>query len=111
MIKFASRLSLFNTFLISMIVITAFSSGVIAYFWISSEYQKFETESRILKNVYLEKQKAVLKSEVRNAVGYIEYMKSQTEIRLKEEIKSRTYEAYAIALNIYEQYQAILSQR
>jgi two-component system, NtrC family, sensor kinase len=103
MFKSALKISLSNAFLLSMIVTTAFSSTVIAYFWISSTYSDFEIESEVLKRRYIDDQKANLKSEVRSAVDYIEFKRSQTESRLKEGIKLRTFEAHAIALNIYEQ--------
>ena len=103
MFKSALKISLSNAFLLSMIVTTAFSSTVIAYFWISSTYSDFEIESEVLKRRYIDDQKANLKSEVRSAVEYIEFKRSQTESRLKEGIKLRTFEAHAIALNIYEQ--------
>ena len=79
-------------------VISIFSLG---YLWITSELAAFEEEVSALRESYLENQKKLLKREVNHTLSFVNYMKSQTERRLRESIKGRVYEAYAITENIY----------
>ena len=79
-------------------VISIFSVG---YLWITSELAGFEKEVSALRESYLESQKKLLKREVNYALDFVNYMKSQTERRLRDSIKGRVYEAYAITENIY----------
>ena len=79
-------------------VISIFSLG---YLWVTSEWSMFEKEANSLRASYLESQKITLKSEVNQALNFVNYMKSQTEKRLQESLKGRVGEAYAIIENIY----------
>lgn len=94
--------SLITTFLRATLIIALVASGLIGYFWIIFEYERFHEETAKLKQDYLAGQRAQLKQEIDKAVGYIYSQRSKTEARLKSTIESRTNEAYAIALNIYE---------
>jgi signal transduction histidine kinase len=42
-----------------------------------------------------------LKNEVQAVLDYVQYMRGQTEKRLRSSIKGRVNEAHAIAMNIY----------
>ncbi|MBI9076991.1 MAG: cache domain-containing protein [Desulfatibacillum sp.] len=76
---------------------------ILGYIWISHQYDLFARESMDLASRMEAMQKQRVKEEVQNAVEFVDYMTSQTEGRLKTSIKSRTYEAYAIASHIYSQ--------
>jgi signal transduction histidine kinase len=52
---------------------------------------------------YIASQKQIIKQEVNRVVDLISYEKAQSEILTREKIKSRVYEAYSIAQNIYQQ--------
>ena len=54
-----------------------------------------------MRKQYINDYKDMLKLEVEAAVDYMKYKMAQTEERLKESIKARVYEAYAIARNLY----------
>lgn len=84
--------------IIGFVVITAL---ILGYMWIDKEYSQFNEEAKALREEYIKNQKSILKNEVNGAIKYIDFEKSQTEIRLKEDIRNRTYEAYSIAMNIY----------
>lgn len=92
--------------IIGFVVIT---SLILGYMWIDKEYSRFNEEAKALREEYIKNQKSILKNEVNRAVEYIEFEKSKAEIRLKEDIKSRTYEAYSIAMNIYDKNKGIKS--
>ena len=91
-------------FLIRHMVFIAFVSfGLLLFIWVINEYSVFSSESKLLREEYQNSQKAMLRSEVNNVVDYIEYMKAQTERRLKSELQGRVYEAIDIATNIYQE--------
>jgi len=70
---------------------------------IVTEYRQFQSESDKIRSAYINTQKQIIKGEIDKAITYINYMKLQTEHRLKKNIQERTYEAIAIASNIYSE--------
>ena len=92
-----------KTFLYSMIFVTVVAILISGFITISYQYRKFDADAENMRVSYMEGRKTMIKSEVERVVDYIEYMKSQTENRLKGQIKSRTYEAFEIAMNIFQQ--------
>jgi PAS domain S-box-containing protein len=52
---------------------------------------------------YITRQKQIIKQEVDRVVNMIRYEKTQSEMLTRKKIKSRVYEAYTIAQNIYQQ--------
>ena len=99
-------LSLITAFLRSTLVIALVASGLIGYFWVSFEYDRFHEETEKLRQNYLTQHKNLLKDHVDNAALFVQNQRSKTEARLKQTIQSRTNEAYAIALNIYQENRA-----
>ncbi len=94
--------SISRSFLINMCVVAIVSIGLLVGLWTWAEYADFREESEALRSRLLEDYKDSIRNEVQKAVDYIEYMKSQTEKRLRSSIKERVYEAHAIASHIYE---------
>ncbi|MCE5249322.1 cache domain-containing protein [bacterium] len=86
-----------------MVLVTFIPIVILGYFWISQEYKVFKKESDKLRQNYIETQKSLIKNEVDKVSDYIDYMRSQTEIRLKETIRERVLEAHSIANHIYEE--------
>ena len=95
------KFSINRIFLINMALVGVISIFSVGYLWITSELAGFEKEVSALRESYLESQKKLLKREVNYALDFVNYMKSQTERRLRDSIKGRVYEAYAITENIY----------
>ena len=56
-----------------------------------------------MRTDYVEQQKQMSKREVERVVNMINYERTQSELLTKGKIKSRVYEAHAIAQNIYQQ--------
>ena len=86
----------------NMVIIASVMFGLLLLVWVVNEYYIFSSEAKSLKVEYEDAQKTVLKNEVNNVVNYIDYMKNQTERRLKSELKNRVNEAIDIARNIYQ---------
>lgn len=85
-----------------MIWIAFLSSGLLYSIWIFSEYISFTNESKAIRQQYIADHKQTLKMEVNRVIDYVEYMRNQIPVRLKEDIKKRVAQAHDIAMNIYE---------
>jgi signal transduction histidine kinase len=106
MLLYKHKLSLASVFLFTLIFLSFLSFGTIGILWIRSEYIQFKRISTTYESEYINSQKAILKGEVERVIDFINYMRTQTEKRLRQNVKDRTHEAYHIAMNIYEQNKA-----
>jgi len=66
-------------------------------------YRDFSFRADQMRTNYIARQKRIIKEEVNRVVNLISYEKAQSGILTREKIKSRVYEAYYIAQNIYQQ--------
>jgi PAS domain S-box-containing protein len=66
-------------------------------------YRDFNVRADQIRADYTARQKQIIKQEVERAVDMIHYEKAQSEMLTKSKIKSRVYEAYAIAQHIYQE--------
>ena len=85
-----------------VIVIIITIGGSIIVIDIVRSYRDFNSRADQMRADYTARQKQIIKQEVERVVGMIRYEKAQSEILTKTKIKSRAYEAYAIAQNIYQ---------
>lgn len=97
-----------QTFLSGMMFLAIISVGLVGYFWIADEYKGFKNEELTLREEYVENQKNLIKNETERVIDYINYKKSQAEVRLKQVIRSRTNEAYSIASHLYNKHKAVM---
>ena len=88
---------LFTGFAVS----TIFIASGIGYYLISRDYQRFNTEALHFREEYIASQRQHIKQEVEQVVAYIQYNWAKAEERLRENLKDRTNEAFAIATNLY----------
>lgn len=70
---------------------------------VMGSYRDFNSFSETIRTEYLANQKQFVKQEVLHVIDLISYEKSQSEEFARDLIKTRVYEAVAIAQNIYEQ--------
>lgn len=70
---------------------------------ILGSYAEHNRRCRQMRADYLAGRKQLIKQEVMRVVELISYQKSHTEALTEEKIKTKVYEAYAIAQNIYQQ--------
>lgn len=66
-----------------MVVLAFVSVGLVGYFWITSEYERFKREKVALTEEYLAAQKALIKNETEKVIDYIAFKKSQAVNRLQ----------------------------
>ena len=88
----------------NMLLATILAIGVLGGLWIWSEYAAFRMELETTQADFLDGYKTMLKNELDKALFYIDYQKTHVRSYLMNSIKSRVYEAHAIAGNIYQQY-------
>jgi PAS domain S-box-containing protein len=100
--KSNKKVKLWKQILKYSIYITVLLTVLLGYFWIDSVHTRYQNDLQNYREDYLETQKDRIQYEVENAIRYINFKKSQTEERLKEEIKTRVNEAHSIAQNIYK---------
>jgi len=67
-------------------------------------YRDFNFRVDQMRADYIAEQKQVIKNEVERVVATIHYEQKQSEALTKRKIKSRVYEAHAVAQNIYQKY-------
>ena len=67
-----------------------------------SSYREFNIQSDQMRADFINSRKQLVKQEVDRVVEMIRYEKAQSEQLIKQKIKTRVYEAYAIAQNIYQ---------
>ncbi|GEM_PF-4496708 len=83
---------------------------LLAYVWMAGELKGRKAEFDQVRQSYIASQKDTVQAQVRQAVHYIEHKKSLAEKRVRQEVKSRTLEAHATALYIWEKNKDIHSR-
>ncbi len=74
--------------------------------WVQIEYAAFSADADEIRQSFITSQKQMLRAEVNRVLEYVQYMRNQTENRIKHTIQARVDEACRIAENIYRENQA-----
>ena len=82
------------------IVFLLMVGGSIIILDITVSYRDFHLRAEQIRADYIIRQKEMIKQEVDRVVAMINYEKAQSESITKEKIKTRVYEAHAIAQHI-----------
>lgn len=98
----AKKLSLFHYF--HFMAIAIFLTFAIAFFSLSfyNIKQKFYTDVANLQKHYIETQKNILKNEVDNLIDHINLLRQSSYANTQQLVRSRVYEAYDVAMQIYK---------
>jgi len=99
-----------RVFFLNLIVGMTLSFVLLGFLWITWESERFNPMSEGLRSEFLSSQKEKKKCDVEKVIEFIGYKKSQTETRLKRDIRNRTNEAWHIATHIYDQNKATRSE-
>jgi two-component system, NtrC family, sensor kinase len=83
--------------------VTIVSLSIMLFFYFENKKIFNEEKKEIEEHFILENKKNV-KDEVLRVYDFINHLQKTTEDELKKNVKSRVYEAHAIATNIYEKY-------
>jgi PAS domain S-box-containing protein len=98
----AGQKSLVNVFWASMTLLYMILVSVLAYLWVGGELKARQTEFNQIRKTYVSAQKEAIKTQVRQAIHYIEHKRSLAEQRVRQRVKSRTLEAWETARYIWE---------
>ncbi|MCK5539886.1 MAG: cache domain-containing protein, partial [Deltaproteobacteria bacterium] len=104
------RTSFFKSIQLWVIIFMIAVGGSIIIFDIIISYRDFDVQAERIRTDYIVQQKEMIKQEVDRVVAMINHEKAQSEAVVKEKIKSRVYEAYAIAQHIYLQNKSVKSK-
>ncbi len=99
-----------NLFQLWGILLIVGLAACITAFDIFGSLGDFHSQSDKMRLEYIHSQEQIVKQEVLDVVKLISYEKAQNIILTKKTIQSRTYEAIAIAQNIYEQNKTVKSR-
>jgi PAS domain S-box-containing protein len=107
--KHAKR-SIPQTMIIIMLLMMTVNISIIGGLWIIQESVGYDREASMSRERYLSTRKNEMKQLVDNTVAYVEYKRRQTDLRTRQIIKERVYEAHAIASHIFDQYRTEKNQ-
>lgn len=86
---------------LSTIILTASAIVLVEGYF---EYSEFSTRAEKFEADYIQSQKTLIKQEVIKVTDYISLKRSQIQLKVKQNITSRVYDAHAIATNIYNKF-------
>ena len=84
------------------IFIMAISIIITLFLYLEME-KELKKEKDSIKNEYIKTNKELVELDVKNLHDFITKTQESTEKKLKENIKSRVYEAHSIAMKIYNE--------
>lgn len=93
-----------------IVVLVMISILTIGITWINSTRITAKETAEEIYDIQVNNHKTELRSTIMSLVEYIDYQRFQAEEILKNDIKSRTYEAYNIIENLYDTYKDSLSE-
>lgn len=92
-----------HIFRIVSILICLMAAGLILYVWVEEEIAGHRDRMKRIRATCFENQKEILRTQVRQTVGYISRRQARAEIRVRENVKARTREAWDTAWYIWRQ--------
>ena len=87
-----------------MILVTAISCGLIGFLWIAQEYRRFQARTSAMRKDQIDARKREIKAKVQAAIDFIQYKRQQTDLRIRQTLRDRVYEAHSIATHLHAQY-------
>jgi signal transduction histidine kinase len=85
-----------------MLLVFFLFSVVLSGCWIYIDYLDFQLASAQIEEAFLQQQKSLIKTEVLRTVDYINFQRNRLEVEVRNRIRERVYEAYAIAANLVD---------
>jgi len=88
-------------FFVAIATVSFVCLATTGFFYIRGDIARHRQESGVVADNLMAFHKQILTDQVNSVVEYIEYQRSQTEIRLKTDIRNRVINAHKVAMNIY----------
>jgi PAS domain S-box-containing protein len=98
------RRTIANTILRNWVVGAFAAMLLVGGAWFRSEYEHFRTEEERIRVEILDARKAVLKEQVDRTLDLVGFMRSQTESRARESVRSAVQQAHATAAYIWQKH-------
>ncbi|NJK97345.1 MAG: hypothetical protein HC905_22730 [Bacteroidales bacterium] len=90
------KVYIFNVLIINLVTILLLGS-----IWIVHEYRQYNADVKLLKNDFLEDQKAIIKNEVENSIDYIDKINKDIDNDINIMLESRVKETMQIVNSVY----------
>ncbi|MGL1893543.1 MAG: cache domain-containing protein [Spirochaetaceae bacterium] len=103
-------ISLSTMHLILTLSLLLIVSTVIGLLWVRDKNRQFEQDIIYIRQSYIDEKQEKIKTQVDNAVQYIDYQKTLIESRLERELVDKINEATDIALGLYNTFNEKLSE-
>jgi len=87
--------------ILNLIIISSLTTLILGSFWISYEVSNYKKELKESENRLLLHSKSSIINEIKQVINYIDYMKNETEEKLKENIKSKVNETINLIRGLY----------
>jgi diguanylate cyclase (GGDEF)-like protein/PAS domain S-box-containing protein len=100
------ELKLIGTIRLFFVIAFILFAGIFIVVHIEQSHVKFDQSAESIRNDFVAQQKVKVKLEVDRVVELINYRRGQIERQTRDAAKQRVYQAYAIAVNIYQQFRA-----
>ena len=97
----AAKNSLVSVFWTGMTILHLAVVCLLVYLWVGWELKTRKAEFNQVRQTFITAQKETIKTQVQQAVHYIEHKKSLAEKRVRQTVKSRTLEAWETADHIW----------
>lgn len=91
-----------RAYITNSLLMVSIAIGAMGTYWLIREWSDFSENAERIKEEYFHEQKQILKSQVDNTLNYINIAAQSVEGRMKNELKSRVYEAWSIANSLYQ---------
>lgn len=75
-----------------------------AIFWAFNEYEAYNESIDNIRQSYNARYRERVKEEIDKVIGFVEYRRTQAELRIENEIRERVQSAYSIASHMYSRH-------
>ncbi len=100
----SKKLSLFDYFhIVAFVMFTTFTATFLSLSYYNA-MSKFEKDSFMMNEKFLETKKKMLRHEVDKFIDFIDSKKKNIHLQTQTMVKGRVYEAHSIATGLYERY-------
>ncbi len=93
--------SIASSLFVGLSIIIFLMTALLGYFLIKKEYLRMQQETSRIEEEHILTQQKLIRNEVLRVTGYIDFMRSQTEYRVQNEIREQIYAAHTLATNLF----------
>jgi signal transduction histidine kinase/ActR/RegA family two-component response regulator len=95
---------------LSMTTVIVLLVSYIGYHWISSTYEDFARDSKIVEQQVYESEKRRIRDMIRQVADYVHYKRTTTIDRIENDVRARAQGAHRIATHLYERHKNSMTE-